>query len=117
MAQPMKAAQGRPPDKGSFPLDHSSECKASMEDYMRCLKANSNESFRCREQSAAYLSCRMDRNLMARESLVGLGYRQMDTAPSPALAAEPARTESQRGFVAGLNRVNAVRAQEQEKRR
>lgn len=115
MAQPAKAAQGRAPDKGSFPLDHRAECKAAMEGYMRCMHENGMESFRCREQSAAYLTCRMERNLMATEDLANLGFAQVDASPAPSAgaAAEPPQTEAARGFVAGLGRVNATRQQAQ----
>lgn len=114
MAQPMKAAPGRPPDKGSFPLDHRAECKAPMEAYMECMKANAMETLRCRELSAAYLRCRMERNLMATEDLEKLGFRKAEPTAVDADRAEPraevdARTEASRGFIAGLGRVHATR--------
>jgi cytochrome c oxidase assembly protein subunit 19 len=108
----MKAAPGRPPDKGSFPLDHRSECKTPMEAYMQCMKANAMETMRCREPSAAYLRCRMERNLMATEDLEKLGFRTataVDTKSADSLAEVDAQTEASRGFIAGLGRVNATR--------
>jgi cytochrome c oxidase assembly protein subunit 19 len=112
MAQPMKAAQGRPPDKGSFPLDHLAECKAAMEEYMRCMKESGMETIRCREQSAAYLSCRMEHNLMAKEDLVKLGFRKVDGLVEQGRGEESAQSEAERGFIAGLGRVNATRQQQ-----
>ena len=110
----MKAAPGRPPDKGSFPLDHRAECKTPMEVYMECMKANAMETIRCREPSAAYLRCRMERNLMATEDLEKLGFRKAEpTAVEPdhadRLSELDAQTEASRGFIAGLGRVNATR--------
>lgn len=110
----MKAAPGRPPDKGSFPLDHQAECKTQMEAYMECMKANAMETIRCREPSAAYLRCRMERNLMATEDLEKLGFRKAEpTAVDSNSVGRPseadAQTEASRGFIAGLGRVNATR--------
>ncbi|KAG8468505.1 hypothetical protein KFE25_013588 [Diacronema lutheri] len=115
MAQPAKAAPGRAPDKGSFPLDHLAECKAAMDEYMRCMRENGMETYRCREQSAAYLTCRMERNLMASEDLANLGFRKAQQAPAPSggTAVAPAQTDAARGFVAGLGRVHATREQAQ----
>lgn len=110
----MKAAPGRPPDKGSFPLDHQAECKTPMEAYMECMKANAMETIRCRDPSAAYLRCRMERNLMATEDLERLGFRKAEPATAEAnrvdqLSELDAPTEASRGFIAGLGRVNATR--------
>ncbi|RWS27822.1 Cytochrome c oxidase assembly protein COX19-like protein [Leptotrombidium deliense] len=57
----------RPPDKGSFPLDHENECKKSMIDYLECLRSCSLNTSECREQAKEYLQCRMDKQLMAKE--------------------------------------------------
>lgn len=115
MAQPAKAARGRPPDKGSFPLDHLAECKGAMEEYQRCMRENGMETYRCRELSAAYLTCRMEHNLMANEDLTKLGFAKLGetAARNESSAVEPAQTEAARGFVAGLGRVNASRQQAQ----
>ncbi|XP_048579148.1 cytochrome c oxidase assembly protein COX19-like [Nematostella vectensis] len=56
-----KIFQTKPPDRGSFPLDHDGECKDFMITYMQCLKKNKNMNFNCRAESQAYLQCRMDR--------------------------------------------------------
>jgi len=64
----------KPPEKGSFPLDHEAECKEFMAKYMRCLRENHSNGSLCRLQAKDYLQCRMDRNLMAKEDWNKLGY-------------------------------------------
>ena len=76
-------ARPKPPDKGSFPLDHegikisvlsvfycfgallvcyfTGECKEYMKQYMQCLKQCKNDNHECRSQSQQYLQCRMDK--------------------------------------------------------
>jgi len=68
----------KPPDKGSFPLDHDGECKEFMTKYMDCLKNNSKVTENCREESKAYLNCRMEKNLMKKEPWKLLGYKDSD---------------------------------------
>jgi cytochrome c oxidase assembly protein subunit 19 len=63
-----------PPDRGSFPLDHEGYCKRSMIKYMRCLAENRNENTLCRDFAKEYLSCRMDHDLMERDSWSNLGF-------------------------------------------
>ncbi|KAF3764888.1 hypothetical protein M406DRAFT_244160, partial [Cryphonectria parasitica EP155] len=65
-----------PPQRGSFPLDHDGECKQAMSSYLACIKKvkGVNEDS-CRELAKAYLSCRMDRNLMARDDFKNLGFQ------------------------------------------
>uniref|UniRef100_A0A8I3Q729 Cytochrome c oxidase assembly protein COX19 n=2 Tax=Canis lupus familiaris TaxID=9615 RepID=A0A8I3Q729_CANLF len=55
-----KTCQPRPPDKGSFPLDHFGECKSFKEKFMKCLRDNKFENALCRKESKAYLECRME---------------------------------------------------------
>ncbi|XP_075383748.1 cytochrome c oxidase assembly protein COX19 isoform X2 [Tenrec ecaudatus] len=55
-----KSFQPRPPDKGSFPLDHLGECKRFQEKFMKCLRDSHFESARCRSESKDYLECRME---------------------------------------------------------
>ena len=59
---PPKAPPPRPPDKGSFPLDHGRECSAAKDVYVQCLKQHGMQAQadECRKLSAAYLQCRMD---------------------------------------------------------
>eukprot|EP00286_Rhodomonas_abbreviata_P005958 CAMPEP_0181325064 /NCGR_PEP_ID=MMETSP1101-20121128/20711_1 /TAXON_ID=46948 /ORGANISM="Rhodomonas abbreviata, Strain Caron Lab Isolate" /LENGTH=103 /DNA_ID=CAMNT_0023433317 /DNA_START=74 /DNA_END=382 /DNA_ORIENTATION=+ len=61
------------PDKGSFPLDHFNECKAAMEKYLACMKKNENAHALCRDETKAYLDCRMQKGLMAKEKLDNFG--------------------------------------------
>ncbi|XP_007941336.2 cytochrome c oxidase assembly protein COX19 [Orycteropus afer afer] len=69
-----KSFQPRPPDKGSFPLDHFGECKRFQEKFMKCLRDNHFENTLCRNESKEYLQCRMERRLMAQEPLEKLGF-------------------------------------------
>ena len=52
---PPKSAPPRPPDKGSFPLDHFGECTNAKTAYMDCLKRNEmqGQEDECRALSAA----------------------------------------------------------------
>ncbi|EWC48403.1 cytochrome c oxidase assembly protein COX19 [Drechslerella stenobrocha 248] len=64
-----------PPERGSFPLDHDGECQPVMKDYLACLKkVRGNNDPECRTLAKAYLKCRMDHNLMARDSFKNLGF-------------------------------------------
>ena len=67
----------KPPDKGSFPLDHDNECKDFTTKYMKCLKMSGSEAADCRQESKDYLECRMQHNLMKRESWDKLGYADL----------------------------------------
>lgn len=77
---------------------------------MKCMRESGMESLKCRREVAAYLTCRMDHNLMAKEELDDLGLRKLDSASAAVTAAAETRTPQQRGFVAGLERVQAVRS-------
>ncbi|XP_007664708.1 cytochrome c oxidase assembly protein COX19 [Ornithorhynchus anatinus] len=79
-----KSFQPRPPDKGAFPLDHFGECKIFKEKFMNCLRANHFESALCRNESKEYLECRMEKQLMAHESLEKLGFRDLINEKSEA---------------------------------
>ncbi|PSN44384.1 Cytochrome c oxidase assembly protein COX19 [Blattella germanica] len=67
-----------PPDKGSFPLDHEGICKKLMLKYMVCLSGNNNDNSACREESKAYLECRMENHLMAKEDWSKLGFGDLE---------------------------------------
>ncbi|XP_054274015.1 cytochrome c oxidase assembly protein COX19 [Macrosteles quadrilineatus] len=67
-----------PPDKGSFPLDHEGQCKGVMLKYMFCLNDHRNNNSECREQIKAYLQCRMENNLMAKEDWAKLGLSDIE---------------------------------------
>ena len=72
MGRPMPART--PPEKGSFPLDHFKECKQVHDVYLKCLKKHKQDNLACKDISKEYLQCRMDKNLMAKEELVRLGF-------------------------------------------
>ncbi|ESN98537.1 hypothetical protein HELRODRAFT_84522 [Helobdella robusta] len=67
----------KPPDKGSFPLDHEGECKEFMVKYVKCLRSNDNANSKCRVQSKDYLECRMNHDLMKKEDFRKLGFSDL----------------------------------------
>ncbi|KXJ28531.1 cytochrome c oxidase assembly protein COX19 [Exaiptasia diaphana] len=75
-----KVFNAKPPDKGSFPLDHDGECKAFMKKYMTCLRDHKGDNHSCREESKAYLECRMQRELMAVEDMNKLGFKDLNSS-------------------------------------
>nr|OQO23075.1 hypothetical protein B0A51_09579 [Rachicladosporium sp. CCFEE 5018] len=71
----IKITKPIPPERGSFPLDHDAECQPIMKKYLACLKTvKGMNSPECRELSKGYLQCRMERNLMAPDSMKNLGF-------------------------------------------
>lgn len=44
---------------------------------MKCLRENSFENALCRQESKEYLECRMERQLMAKEPLEKLGFKDL----------------------------------------
>ncbi|KAG7438593.1 Cytochrome c oxidase assembly protein COX19 [Fusarium oxysporum f. sp. raphani] len=110
---PLPTTKPTPPQRGSFPLDHdgewtvqnntfngrsltkatAGECKTYMTKYLSCMKKvrglNDEE---CRDLAKAYLSCRMDRNLMARDEFKNLGFTE-----SPPPSAVKATLEGDKG--------------------
>jgi cytochrome c oxidase assembly protein subunit 19 len=89
----------KPPERGIFPLDHEGECKQSMQSFLGCLKANQQDHYPCREYSKAYLQCRMDNNLMAKEDMKSLG---LDTNSEYVRVQKPEGEKESKGFIAGL---------------
>ncbi|PKS11841.1 hypothetical protein jhhlp_001135 [Lomentospora prolificans] len=103
-----------PPQRGSFPLDHDGkyalfqvsslpwdphlsinlsknslggvgECRHVMTSYLSCIsKVGGENKPECRDLAKAYLGCRMDRNLMAKDDFKNLGF-QGDPSQQPAL--------------------------------
>ncbi|KAF7232507.1 Metal ion transporter [Paragonimus skrjabini miyazakii] len=73
-----RAAEVTPPLKGSFPLDKKGVCKALMSRWMECMVQNKWNSSACRTQSAAYLKCRTEHNLMAPEEPALLGFTEAE---------------------------------------
>jgi cytochrome c oxidase assembly protein subunit 19 len=64
-----------PPLKGSFPLDHDSECRSEMFEYMKCINAKKGHNQACRHLAKLYLGCRMDKGLMERDEWERLGFK------------------------------------------
>ncbi|KAJ8614456.1 hypothetical protein CTAYLR_000823 [Chrysophaeum taylorii] len=95
--------QIKPPERGSFPLDHAGECKPFKEAFLACMKEHGSEHINCKPLSKQYLQCRMDRGLMARDDLAKVGFGDDDTKDT---RGSRVVTEGQResaGFVAGLH--------------
>ena len=63
-----------PPDKGSFPLDHFQECEDFAEKYRLCLAQASGIPKKCKEEAKDYLDCRMQKGLMAKQTMEELGF-------------------------------------------
>ncbi len=100
---PQKSAPPRPPDKGSFPLDHFKECSDAKVQYMQCLKAHGmrTEVEECRRLSAAYLQCRMDTQLMAPQPINRLGFEEA-ARQRAAAGPDDGEKRARDGFIAGL---------------
>lgn len=92
----------RPPAKGSFPLDHLSECREFSIAYQSCLDKHSKKTSACRKQARAYLQCRMERGLMATEEWdkLGLSKDSVEGVKSSTKETKGERAEEE-GFVAG----------------
>lgn len=101
-----KQVKGKPPDKGSFPIDHFNECLRPKEEYMQCLKTSKYETMSCRHLSKAYLQCRMDNELMAQESMTRLGFRESEEYVPPSESSKEASKEDL-GYVVGLSRLES----------
>jgi len=72
----------RPPEKGSFPIDHLQECTDFKEIYMDCLKKNKHKIEPCRVFARDYLFCRQNNELMAKESVERLGFADLRDVPT-----------------------------------
>ncbi|KAL2067029.1 hypothetical protein VTL71DRAFT_1453 [Oculimacula yallundae] len=85
-------AKPSPPERGSFPLDHDGECKDVMMSYLSCIKkVKGMNDPECRLHAKDYLSCRMDRNLMAKDEFKNLGFgneKEKETLMQPKKDAE-----------------------------
>ncbi|KAM7214685.1 cytochrome c oxidase assembly protein COX19 [Rhypophila decipiens] len=109
-----------PPQRGSFPLDHdgelslsspchlliptvefspyslyAGECKHVMATYLNCIKKvkGVNED-QCRQLAKSYLSCRMERNLMAKDDFKNLGFKE---EPSPGASQDQSSEKGAQG--------------------
>mmetsp|Transcript_9614 Transcript_9614/g.30882 ORF Transcript_9614/g.30882 Transcript_9614/m.30882 type:complete len:113 (+) Transcript_9614:449-787(+) len=104
---PPKGLPPRPPDKGSFPLDHFRECSDVKAEYMECLKLNGMKAEACKKLSGSYLKCRMERKLMAEEELSRLGFHEVEAAnkaPLPEASESDMHQRKKAGFIAGVPR-------------
>ncbi len=63
-----------PPDKGSFPIDHFKECEDMVQKYLKCINKHELMPKRCQKMQMEYLDCRMQKGLMAQESMENLGF-------------------------------------------
>lgn len=72
----------KPPDLGSFPLDHYRECKNEIEKYYSCLKVNEYVTPMCRDQVRDYLNCRMERGLMKKTDVSSFGLPETEFVPT-----------------------------------
>ncbi|KAK2752830.1 Cytochrome c oxidase assembly protein cox19 [Onygenales sp. PD_40] len=85
-----------PPERGSFPLDHDGECKFVISSYLQCLKKGGGVNDEaCRKLAKTYLTCRMDKNLMAPDEFENLGLvfegdEKKASISAAAAAADPA---------------------------
>ncbi|KAL3631920.1 hypothetical protein CASFOL_024904 [Castilleja foliolosa] len=70
-----RGARPVPPEKGVFPLDHMHLCDSEKKEYISCLKSEGHNSEKCRQFSKKYLECRMEKNLMAKQDMKELGFR------------------------------------------
>mmetsp|Transcript_5985 Transcript_5985/g.13628 ORF Transcript_5985/g.13628 Transcript_5985/m.13628 type:complete len:140 (+) Transcript_5985:41-460(+) len=103
---------GRPPDKGSFPLDHFSECSDLKEEYLRCLKDHKHDNMSCRYLSKKYLQCRMDKNLMRREPMQSLGFTDEEVTAKPARKKNKTKTKEDTGWTVGVDGIRPERSNE-----
>ena len=70
--------------------------------FLKCLKKNNQDHFPCKELSKAYLECRMEKQLMAKEDLNNLGFdKDGQYKRAPAVTDKSPRKEEE-GFIAGL---------------
>jgi cytochrome c oxidase assembly protein subunit 19 len=93
-----------PPQKGVFPLDHENECKSKMREYLSCLRKNERKHQACKLLSKSYLSCRMDKELMAVEDLSRLGYGEHTKFEG--VIREEEGVKETAGFIAGKHIQN-----------
>ncbi|KAK4269341.1 hypothetical protein QN277_022510 [Acacia crassicarpa] len=77
-----------PPEKGIFPLDHLHLCDQEKKEYLSCLKSFGHKSEKCRQFSKKYLECRMEKNLMAKQDLSELGFKESNMETSGGKIAE-----------------------------
>jgi cytochrome c oxidase assembly protein subunit 19 len=96
--------QVRAPERGVFPLDHDGECKDNMKTFLSCLKEHNQDYLPCKQLSKAYLACRMEKELMMKESLDNLGFKQLTKEEEKTrleMLSQKDENKELKGFVAG----------------
>lgn len=63
----------KPPDMGSFPLDHFHDCNTEAKEYSSCMTRHQMMPKRCRQWQKKYLECRMKKGLMEQSEMDALG--------------------------------------------
>ena len=66
----------KPPDKGSFPLDHFHDCNNEAKEYNSCMERHQMMPKRCRIFQKKYLECRMKAGLMEKTDMESLGFTE-----------------------------------------
>mmetsp|Transcript_7811 Transcript_7811/g.25035 ORF Transcript_7811/g.25035 Transcript_7811/m.25035 type:complete len:88 (-) Transcript_7811:447-710(-) len=78
-----KAATVKPPERGSFPLDHGdAQCGETRKAYMACLHDAKFDQQACKAKARLYLECRMAASLMAPDNLDEIGFEAKEHSPS-----------------------------------
>ena len=70
---------------------------------IKCLKNNKHDHFPCKQLSRAYLQCRMDRDLMAKDDLDTLGLGLDEATSSYTRVDNKFGQKESKGFIAGVN--------------
>merc|ERR1712086_257924 len=96
-----------PPDFGSFPLDREGKCKEFMLGYLQCVSRNRHDGLPCEDVAKRYLECRMNKGLMAKTDLKGLGYFDHgdEGAQSSIKIEDEGKKKETAGFTAGSSRA------------
>ncbi|KAK9449727.1 uncharacterized protein V1518DRAFT_414490 [Limtongia smithiae] len=87
----------KPPDRGSFPLDHDGECTGPMRAYLACLQTTASAARvpeECRLRARDYLECRMQTGLMRSDEWKNLGLPQDQTPSAPPTNSSPSSPPS-----------------------
>ena len=103
-----KAGPAKPPEKGSFPLDHGGECKPQADTFKKCMSEHGSRHAPCKSIAKLYFECCMNKNLMAQEDLSTMGFsveqtNRMNEAEANVDQMDQARSKYKKeGYVAGL---------------
>eukprot|EP00747_Dinoflagellata_sp_TGD_P222526 gnl/TRDRNA2_/TRDRNA2_94230_c0_seq1.p1 gnl/TRDRNA2_/TRDRNA2_94230_c0~~gnl/TRDRNA2_/TRDRNA2_94230_c0_seq1.p1 ORF type:complete len:124 (-),score=28.52 gnl/TRDRNA2_/TRDRNA2_94230_c0_seq1:108-479(-) len=100
-----RTLMGKPPDKGSFPIDHFGECTELKAEYLRCLQEYKHDNMSCRYISKQYLECRMNNNLMQEESMTKLGFNEEEDKPKAPRKRDRQKTKEENGWIVGVDGI------------